>query len=71
MSNKGSKSRVELRKKFALERKEITDKRSPQDQLERLDFLFGEGKGATKERAKLVKKIEDAKNKKEETPTEE
>jgi len=32
-------------------------KRTPQQQLARLDEMFGKGKGATKERAKLAKLI--------------
>ena len=32
-------------------------KRTDQQQLARLDTMFGEGKGAQKERARLLKKI--------------
>jgi ABC-type enterochelin transport system substrate-binding protein len=34
--------------------------RTPQQQLERLDQMFGEGQGATKERAQLLSQIEQA-----------
>jgi len=43
----------------AKERLEETANRTPQDQLKRLDTMFGEGLGAAKERAKLVKRIEE------------
>ena len=33
-------------------------KRTPQQQIERLDQMFGEGQGAAKERARLQKQIE-------------
>jgi hypothetical protein len=39
--------------KEALERQALSAKLSPEERLERLDKLFGEGKGATKERLKL------------------
>jgi len=42
----------------ALERKALSDARSPQQQLARLDRAFGQGQGAKKERAKLLKRIE-------------
>jgi hypothetical protein len=45
------------RKERALERKEAADQRSPQEQLSRLDRMFGEGQGAKKEREKLHKRI--------------
>ena len=45
--------------------------RTDQQQLARLDKIFGVGLGAAKERAKLLKRIEDAKNKKVEAPKEE
>jgi hypothetical protein len=41
----------------AVERQELRAKRSPEDQLKRLDALLGEGVGAVKERAKLQKLI--------------
>ena len=33
-------------------------KRSPEEQVTLLDYLLGEGKGATKERKRLAKQIE-------------
>lgn len=57
MPSDNGKSRKELRKKFALERQEETSKRTPQEQLKRLDLKFGKDCGAVKERAKLNKKI--------------
>jgi len=45
------------KKERALERQEVASKRTPQEQLARLDKMFGEGKGAQKERAKLNKII--------------
>ena len=48
----------EQNKKFALERQEAASKRSPIEQLARLDNMLGVGKGAKKERAKLAKKME-------------
>jgi len=41
----------------AQERTEVATKRTPQEQLKRLDEKFGEGKGAVKERAKLARRI--------------
>lgn len=41
-------------------RQETSDKLSPQQKLEKLDGLFGPGKGATKERIKLHQKIAQA-----------
>lgn len=38
-------------------------KRTPEQQLARLDGMFGEGQGATKERARLAQQIADAKPK--------
>ena len=51
-------SRKEDKCRRAKERQEVRDKRSPKEQLERLDDLLGEGKGAVKERTRLLKKIE-------------
>lgn len=36
-------------------RQEVRDMRSPQEQLQRLDDMFGVGQGARKERARLAK----------------
>ena len=52
------------------ERLAESEGRTPQQQLERLDLKFGAGKGATKERVKLIKRIEDAKKPKKEKPAE-
>jgi hypothetical protein len=51
---KGSIAR-EGRRKLAEALAEERAKRTPQQQLARLDEMFGKGKGATKERAKLAK----------------
>jgi hypothetical protein len=48
----------ELRQKDALERQKARDTRTPQQQLERLDSLLGEGQGAVKERARLTAQIQ-------------
>lgn len=45
----------------ALSRQEDRDARGDEGQLARLDIMFGVGKGAVKERAKLAKRIEDRK----------
>jgi len=47
------------RRRAAEERKEISDKRTPQERVALLDSLFGEGKGASKERSKLAKLMQD------------
>lgn len=47
----------ETRQKAALVRQEARSKLSPQEQLAVLDGRFGEGVGATKERAKLAKQL--------------
>ena len=52
--------RKKLRQKLAQERKEVTDNRTPQEQLARLDAKFGKDNGASKERSRLKKKIENA-----------
>jgi len=52
--------RRKLRREEAQERAEARGKRSPQKQLARLDRLFGEGKGAARERARLAAEIEKA-----------
>jgi len=47
----------ENRQKNALAQKEERAKRTPQQQLEHLDTMFGVGQGAAKERARLNKQI--------------
>lgn len=49
----------ELRKKRAAERLAVSSNRTPEEQLKRLDDMFGVGKGAQKEREKLAKRIGD------------
>lgn len=44
----------------ANERQEARAKRTPQEQLKRLDEMLGEGKGAAKERARLEAAIKSA-----------
>lgn len=52
--------RRKLRREEALERAQARSDRSHQEQLARLDRLFGKGKGAAKERARLAGEIEKA-----------
>jgi hypothetical protein len=47
---------------------EAAKKRTPEEQLHRLDQKFGVGLGAKKERAKLLQRIEDRKKPKKEEP---
>lgn len=49
----------EARKERALERTEVSSQRTPEEQLQRLDHMFGDGQGAAKERMKLAKKIDE------------
>jgi hypothetical protein len=51
-------SRKDDRRRRANERQEARAKRTPQEQLRILDERFGEGKGAAKERVRLVALIE-------------
>lgn len=51
------RARQEEKKASALERQEVAAKRTPQEQLERLDKMFGQGNGAVKERAKLARRL--------------
>lgn len=50
--------RVKARREAAKARQAESDKRTPEERLARLDAAFGKGKGAKKERAKLLAKIE-------------
>jgi len=49
----------DFRKKRADERLAVTQNRTPEEQLKRLDEKYGSGLGAQKERAKLAKRIKD------------
>lgn len=54
------------------ERQEARKRRSDEQQLARLDAMFGEGQGAKRERARLLKRIRQQKEtKKNETATKE
>jgi len=57
---KGSTVKEAARKRAA-EIAEERAKRTPQQQIERLNALLGDGVGATKERAKLAKQITESK----------
>lgn len=46
------------RKEEAAERKSQREQRTNQEQLDRLDQMFGEGQGARKERARLLSLID-------------
>lgn len=50
-------SRKEQRRENAARLAEERAKRSPQQQLDRLDKMFGKDQGAKKERARLLKAI--------------
>lgn len=52
----------ELKKQEAIDRQELRNKLTPIQQLEKLDKMFGKGKGAKKERIKLQKIIETQSN---------
>ena len=49
------------RVKIAGENREARSKRSPEQQIASLDKRLGKGKGASKERGRLLKQMEDAK----------
>ena len=51
--------RKRLRQEAANARQQQRDKRTPKQQLALLDRRFGKGQGASKERARLQKEIED------------
>jgi hypothetical protein len=58
MTNKNTQlESVLLRRKSAAQRKEARDALTDQQQLDRLDKMLGAGKGAKKERARLIEKI--------------
>jgi len=49
--------RKQERQKEAKERQELRESLSDQKQLDKLDSMFGKGKGATKERKRLEERI--------------
>jgi len=53
--------RRDERRKRAEAQAEERAKRTPEQQIARLDQMFGKGKGAAKERARLAKQISDSK----------
>jgi hypothetical protein len=53
--------RKESKRESANERAEARAKRTAEQQLKRLDDMFGSGQGAVRERARLQKEIEDRK----------
>ena len=56
--------RKPLRQKEAAARQTLYDRLTPQQKLDRLDKLFGKGKGGPRQRPKLLAQIENAKHKK-------
>lgn len=60
MLRKNFPGRKETRREEAKERQAERDKRTTQQQLDRLNQVLGEGQGATKERARLQKMIDAA-----------
>lgn len=58
---------IDARRASALALAADRAKRSPQDQLARLDSMFGKGKGASKERARLAAQVEAVKEAAKET----
>lgn len=58
MLRKNFPGRKEERRKFAQQLQEERAKRTPQQQLDRLDRLLGTGVGAVRERTRLQKQIE-------------
>lgn len=57
---KNNPYRKQIRRNNAKQLREKRDGITDQQQLERLDTMFGKGLGAAKERAKLAKRIDDA-----------
>jgi hypothetical protein len=55
MKRKNFPETVKSRQEAANQRKEERAKRSTQEQLTRLDQMFGPGQGAARERARLAK----------------
>lgn len=60
MAKNNSHSRKASRKITVAELAESRAKRSPQEQVAKLDMLFGKDQGAKKERARLAKQVEEA-----------
>jgi len=48
----------DIKRNEAVERQRLSNLRSPQDRIQRLDTRFGVGQGAVKERARLAKLLE-------------
>lgn len=57
-SNRNRPDKSETRQAEAAGRQEFSDSLSPQKRLENLDIKFGPGKGAAKERKKLLARLE-------------
>tara|TARA_R110002110_G_scaffold26350_5_gene96984 strand:+ start:17084 stop:17308 length:225 start_codon:yes stop_codon:yes gene_type:complete len=56
-TRKNFPGRREIRQTEATERQEARNKLTDQQQLDSLNAMFGEGNGATKERARLARNI--------------
>lgn len=61
MPIKNSRKRRDLRRAIAVENNEKRASLTDEQQLAKLDSMFGKGKGAKKERARLEKRIAAAK----------
>lgn len=57
MTIKSSRKRVDLRRKIAAENAEKRASITDEQQLDKLDGMFGKGNGAKRERARLAKRI--------------